>query len=54
MNVPWPVSRLLLILALIFFILAALLAGGVISGGLAWLVPAGLAALTLAFLVPVP
>jgi hypothetical protein len=49
---PWPVSRWLLILALILFILAALASGGVISASLAWLVPAGLAALTAAFLVP--
>jgi hypothetical protein len=49
----WPVSRLLIILAFIFFVLAALLAGGVITGsGLGWLLPAGLAALTLAWLVP--
>jgi hypothetical protein len=49
----WPASRLLLILALVFFIGAALLAGGVITGtGLGWLLPAGLASLTLAFLLP--
>ena len=49
----WPASRLLLILALVFFIGAALLAGGVITGnGLGWLQPAGLASLTLAFLLP--
>lgn len=48
----WPVSRLLLILAFIFFVLAALLAGGVISGdNLGWLLPAGLATFTLAFIV---
>jgi len=52
MTMPWPASKLLMILALIFFVLAALLAGGVIAGSLAWLVPAGLATLTLAFLVP--
>lgn len=52
MTTPWPVSKLLMILALIFFILAALLAGGVIAGALGWLVPAGLASLALAFLVP--
>ena len=51
--VGWPASRFLLILALIFFIGAALLAGGVITGsGLAWLLPAGLASLTLGFLLP--
>jgi hypothetical protein len=49
----WPVSRLLLVLALVFFIIDALLLGGVISGdNLGWLLPAGLAALVLAFLVP--
>lgn len=52
MTVPWPVSKLLLILALLFFILAALLAGGVISGDLPWLIPAGLSAFVLSFLVP--
>lgn len=47
---PW---RLLLILALVFFILAALLAGGIISGDLGWTTtPAGWAAITLAWLVP--
>lgn len=49
---PWAPWRLLLILALVFFILAALLAGGVISGDLGWLSPAGWAAITLAWLVP--
>ena len=49
----WPYSRLLLILALVFFILDALLLGSVITGdGLAWLLPAGLAAWALAVLVP--
>lgn len=49
----WPVSRLLVILAVVFFILAALLAGSVIAGsGLSWLVDAGLASFALAFLVP--
>jgi hypothetical protein len=49
----WPVSRMLLILALVFFIIDALLAGGVISAsGLGWLLPAGLATLVLSFLVP--
>lgn len=50
---PWPYSRLFLILALIFFVLDALLLGGVISGsGLVWLLPAGLASWVLATLVP--
>jgi hypothetical protein len=44
-------SRLLLLLAVILFILAALLAGGVITAsGLGWLLPAGLAAFALSFL----
>jgi hypothetical protein len=51
--VLWPASRFLLILALVFFIGAALLAGGVITGsGLGWLVDAGLATLTMSFIVP--
>jgi hypothetical protein len=49
----WPASKFLLILALIFFVLDALLLGGVITGSnLAWLLPAGLAAWVLAVLVP--
>ena len=49
----WTPSRLLILLAFVFFVLAALLAGGVITGGgLGWLVDAGLASLALAFLVP--
>ena len=49
----WPVSRLLLILAFVFFLGATLLAAGIITGaGLTWLLPAGLATLTLAFIVP--
>jgi hypothetical protein len=44
---------LLLILAVIFFVIDSLLAGGVITGGsLGWLLPAGLASLALSFLVP--
>jgi hypothetical protein len=51
--VPWPYSRLFLILALVFFVLDALLLGGVIAGsGLQWLLPAGLGAWVLAMLVP--
>lgn len=45
-------STLLLILAFVFFLLAALKAGNVISGLGPWLVPGGLASLTLAMLVP--
>jgi hypothetical protein len=49
----WPVSRVLVIVAFVLFLLAALLAGGVITAsGLGWLLPAGLACLTLAWLVP--
>ena len=49
----WPASKFLLILALIFFVLDALLLGGVITGSnLSWLLPAGLAAGVLAMLVP--
>jgi hypothetical protein len=49
----WTLSRLLILLAFVFFVLAALLAGGVITAsGLGWLVDAGLASLALAFLVP--
>ena len=50
---PWPASRVFLVIALVLFLLAALLAGGVITAsGLGWLVPAGLAAMTLALLLP--
>lgn len=49
----WPVSRFLVILAFGFFLLATLLAGGVIAAsGLGWFLPAGLACLALSFLVP--
>lgn len=49
----WPASRFLLILALIFFVIDAMLLGGIISGSnLQWLLPAGLAAWVLATLVP--
>lgn len=42
----------LAILALLFFVLAALAGGGIITGThLGWLVPAGLASLTLAFIL---
>jgi len=44
----WSFPRLLMLLALIFFIIDALLLGGVITGAnLGWLLPAGLASLTL-------
>jgi hypothetical protein len=49
----WPVSRALVIVAFVLFLLAALLAGGVITAsGLDWLLPAGLACVALAWLVP--
>jgi hypothetical protein len=44
-------SKLLLVGAFVFFFLDTLLVGGVISGSLPWLLPAGLSALTLSFLV---
>jgi hypothetical protein len=45
-------SRLLILLAVILFILDALLLGGVITAsGLGWLLPAGLASFALSFLV---
>jgi len=46
-------NTLFLIIAFVLFLIAALVAGGVISmssGG--WLVPGGLASLTLAMLLP--
>ena len=45
-------SRLLLLLAVIFFVLATLVAAGVISmSGGNWLIPAGLAAFAGSFLL---
>lgn len=53
MVAGWPASRILVIVAFVLFLLAALLGGGVITAaGLGWLLPAGLAALALAWLVP--
>jgi hypothetical protein len=46
-------NAVLLITAFIFFTIAALIAGGVVTGSLPWLVPGGLAAFVLAMLVPV-
>jgi hypothetical protein len=46
-------NTLFLVLAFVLFVIAALVAGGVISmssGG--WLLPGGLASLTLAMLLP--
>lgn len=49
----WPVSRVLVIIAFVLFLLDALLAGGVINAsGLGWLLPAGLACIALAWIVP--
>jgi hypothetical protein len=51
MSFTW--NRLFLVLAFVLFLLAALVAGGVISmSGSGWLVPGGLAALVLAMLIP--
>ena len=50
MTFTW--NRLFLVLALILFVLAALVGGGVISmSGSGWLVPGGLASFVLAFLI---
>lgn len=47
------VPKLLMILAFMFFVLAALISGGVISAsGMSWLIPGGLAAWVLAGLLP--
>lgn len=49
----WPASKFLVILALLFAVLDALLLGGVISGSnLSWLLPAALACFFLSLLVP--
>lgn len=45
-------SVLLILVAFVFFLVAALKAGGIISGLGPWLVPAGLASYMLALLVP--
>lgn len=49
---PWPNTHyLLLLLALVLFILGALIGGGVFAAsGFGWLTDGGLAALTLAFM----
>lgn len=50
MNLPW--SRLFLLAAVLLFLLSTLIGGGVISmPGSGWVLPGGLAALALAFLV---
>lgn len=50
---PFTWNRLFLILALVLFILAALVSGGVIGmAGSGWLIPGGLASLVLSMLIP--
>lgn len=50
---PWTVGRLLMLLAVIFFLLLTLLEGGVIHGsGLKWFLGAGLTCMALAFVIP--
>lgn len=50
---PFTWNRLFGILALVLFILAALAGGGVITmAGSGWLIPGGLASLTLSMLIP--
>ena len=51
MRFTW--NRLFLLVAVVLFLLATLVAGGVISmSGSGWLLPGGLTALAVAFLVP--
>lgn len=45
-------TNLFLIIAFVLFVLGAVVAGGIVSGNLPWLLPAGLASLTLALMVP--
>ena len=46
-------ATLFLVLAFVLFVIAALAAGGVVSmSGSGWLVPGGLASLTLGMLLP--
>ena len=48
----WGRSSIFVLVALVFFIIDALLAGGVITGhNLSWLLPAGLASYMVALLV---
>ena len=50
---PLKFATLFLVLAFVLFVIAALVAGGVISmSGGGWLLPGGLASLTLAMLLP--
>lgn len=44
-------STLFLVLAVVFFLIATLIAGGVVTTSAAWFLPAGLVCLALAFLL---
>ena len=48
----FTMSRLFLIIAVVLFLIATLLAAGAFSGDASWLVPGGLASFALSFLVP--
>lgn len=49
----WPASKFMVIMALIFAVISALLLGGVLTGSnLTWLLPAALACFFLSLLVP--
>jgi putative effector of murein hydrolase LrgA (UPF0299 family) len=50
MTLTW--NRVLLFIAVVLFLLATLVAGGIVSGSLGWAVPGGLTAFALAFLLP--
>lgn len=50
MTLSW--NRVFLLIAVILFLLATLVAGGIITGDLGWAVPGGLCAFALAFLLP--
>ena len=50
MTLTW--NRVFLLIAVVLFLLATLVAGGVVSGSLVWAVPGGLTAFALAFLLP--
>jgi hypothetical protein len=45
-------SRVLMLIAFILFLLATLVAAGAITAAMPWAVPGGLAAMTAAWLVP--
>jgi hypothetical protein len=50
MQVTW--NKLFLLLAVVLFVLSALVAAGAFAGDTSWFIPAGLAAFAAAFLVP--